>query len=147
MARHDRRRSTDDGGGAARWWWLALPALGLVAYAAFSATLGVIGGGSHVAEEPGLDLPAGASAPAAPPAAAPPAVVAPAAVDAPAANDEVAAAQASAAPEPSATPGTQRAAAGDAKKVKKKPAPQEHLTDDDRRALERVLENAGKTAR
>jgi hypothetical protein len=134
------------------WWWLALPALGIAGYAAFAATLSLLGS-EHDRVPPSqrepshrLTMPAPGAPPDPGPAAAPDVVPAPEV--APAA-DAGAAPAASAAPEPSATSATQRAAADEAKsrKVKPKRAPQEHITEQDRRALDALVEQAGKNAR
>jgi hypothetical protein len=134
---------------AARWsiWWLAAPALGLAAWAAFAATLSLLGEGPSRTPS-GVAGDAGARRP--PPAlvAAPVADTAPvpAAVPSPAGIADFAPA-ATGAPEPSATAPAQRAAADGARRVKPKRAPQEHLTEQDRRALDALVEQAGKNAR
>jgi hypothetical protein len=133
------------------WWWLALPALAIAGYAAFAATLSLLGDDgarapSAVQEPPQrLVMPGPGAPPVSGPANVPDVVPAPAV--APAA-DAAAPSVATAGPDPSATP-PQRAAADDgaARKVKPKRAPQEHLTDQDRRALDAIVEQAGKNAR
>jgi len=123
--------------GRSRWWWLALPALGVAAWAAFDATLGLVST-EEQAPAPLLDAPRAASPD--PAALAPPEAVAPVAAEAvaPGATLEPIAA------EPTATPAA-RAAAGDGGKragKRKAAPPQEELTEQDRRALERILERA-----
>lgn len=123
--------------GRSSWWWLALPVLGVAAWAAFDATLGLVSTDERPsASAPLLDVPPGAEPP-------PAAAVAPAAAPPPAAIEDVAA-QASAEPAPSVTPAAVRAAANDGKRAAKRkpPAPREDLTEQDRRALERILERA-----
>jgi hypothetical protein len=72
-----------------------------------------------------------------------PAPVPPTSADAQAASP----AAASVVPTASATPAAQRAAADGVRKVKPKRAPHEHLTEQDRRALDALVEQAGKNAR
>lgn len=152
--------------GARRWWWLAVPVLGIAAWAAFSATLSLLGDdGRHAPPPPDaparrLVMPPAAQAPA-PPAAAAPASDAPAparpATDAAALPVVGSAApeparspdsEPSGAPESAATPGAARAAAANgARRVKPERAPQESLTEQDRRALDALVEQAGKNAR
>lgn len=143
-----RRKHGSTASGGSRWWWLAIPALGIAAYAAFDATLSLVSDDRE--REPAV-LDAGrAVRPNAVPAGD---AVAPSSVDgvpvatlaepAPAQSigaDAVAPAG-SGAPVPTVTPVTQRAAA-DKKAVKRKPAPKEDIRDSDRRALEDVLERA-----
>jgi hypothetical protein len=116
-----------------------VPVLGLAAYAAFDATLGLVG---RDPEPP-------------PPAARPAMPAMPAMIDERAAarlpaGELPAAALADPAatlvPEPSATPAQRAAAKGGGKPAgkKKPPAPRENLTEQDRRALERVLERAAE---
>lgn len=125
------------GRGRSGWWWLALPVLGVAAWAAFDATLGLV----STDERP----PASAPLLDGPPAADPPsaAVAAPAEAPPLAAVEDVTA-QSSAEPAPSVTPDAARAAAKDGQRAAKRkaPAPKEDLTEQDRRALERVLERA-----
>jgi hypothetical protein len=124
-----RRRS----GGGARWWWLAPPLIGVAAYLAFDATLGVLAPDDAPSAGAGRGAPPVASVER-PPAALPPAELAPAA-DVP--------------PEPTPTAAQQRAAApaGAAPgKPGKKSLPRESLTEADRRALEKVLERATQGA-
>ena len=133
-------------------WWLALPALALAAWAAFAATLSLLGDdGSRAPSATARDAdvpppPAAAVAPAAPadgvvaPAAAP-------AAGATADEDVAASAAPGVVPAPSATPAAQRAAVDKPRKVKPKRAPQEHLTEQDRRALDALVEQADERAR
>lgn len=125
------------GPGRSSWWWLALPVLGVAAWAAFDATLGLVSTDERPsASAPLLDGPPGAEP-------TPAAAVAPAEVPPVAAVEDVAA-QASAEPAPSVTPAAARAAAKDGQRAakRKSTAPREDLTEQDRRALERVLERA-----
>lgn len=124
------------------WWWLALPALGVAAWAAFDATLGLVSTDEPSSgPAPLLDVPRAVDpAPAAPvvPAAEP--------VDGEVAGPAATLAPVAVAAEPSATPAV-RAAAGDGGKraaKRKAPAPKEEITEQDRRALERVLERASE---
>ena len=158
MPRSERRRP---GRSEPRWsaWWLAVPVLGLAAYATFSATLSLLGEDPSrapvgaVRDEKPVRSPLAAAAVAAPavpndddapavPAEAPsPAAPAAAAVDVappPEPTD---------APSVTATPATRRATADKVRKVKPKPAPREHLTEQDHRALDAIIEQAGKNAR
>lgn len=126
------------------WWWIALPLLGVAAYAAFDTTLGLVS-----PDEPAPTAPVradGGLAPAAPAAVAPvraePSASAATVLGVPVATD--------AAPTPTADA---RAAANDDKPAAKKasakrkpPAPKENLTEQDRRALDRVIERAGEQA-
>ena len=157
MPRTERREAGRSG---PRWsaWWVAVPVLGLAAYAAFSATLSLLG------EDPSRapvgaerdDTPVRSPLPAAPvavpaalngegtgavPAAAPAAAPAVVAVDA-----EPSAAPPDA-PSVTATPATRRAAADKVRKVKPKAVPREHLTEQDHRALDAIIEQAGKSVR
>lgn len=152
MPRAERRRP---GRSEPRWsaWWLAVPVLGLAAYVAFSATLSLLGEDPSrapvgaVRDEAPVRSPLAApavpndDAPAVPAEAPSPAAPAAAAVDAappPEPTD---------APSVTATPATRRAAADKVRKVKPKPAPREHLTEQDHRALDAIIEQAGKNAR
>lgn len=153
MARADRRRPVRDEGRWS-WWWLALPALGIAGYAAFAATLALLGGDgapppSGAVRDAEQRLPMTAPASSLAPPAAPVDVVAPAPLaPSESAPAEVApAAAASIVPAPTATAAAQRAAADAARKVKPKRAPQEHLTEQDRRALDALVEQAGKKPR
>jgi hypothetical protein len=145
LARAERRRPAARARRRFSWWWLALPALAIAGYAAFAATLALLGDDGTRMPPPAQEAPRRLSMPApAPPAASEPvpaaeAAPAPEAVPAPVASD---------APAPSATAAQRAAADGaGARKVKPKPAPQEHLTDQDRRALDALVEQAGKKAR
>lgn len=150
MARAERRRPARTG---ARWnpWWLAVPVLGIAAYAAFAATLALLGDDpartpSAVVPRPSL----GAAPLAAPAAKGGDVAPAPAAVPPPmpeAVVDAGPTAAPPAVPDATATPAVKRAAADGARKVNPKRAPQEHLTDKDRRALDALVEQAGKDAR
>ena len=148
MARAERRRPAPRQRRFS-WWWLALPALGVAAYAAFAATLSLLGDDGSRATAPLQEPARRLSQPA--PAAPLPVAPAPAAdgVAAPEAAPAADAAPAGVAAEPSASPAAQRAAADGsaARKVKPKRAPQEHLTEQDRRALDSLVEQAGKNAR
>ncbi|MEW6269400.1 MAG: hypothetical protein AB1689_08910 [Thermodesulfobacteriota bacterium] len=124
-----RRRTT--------WWWLAVPLAGIAAYAGFVATLSYVG-------RP--EAPPGALAPAAPPAAS-----LEEALVQPASPPELPRAAIDGAPPmPSATAADERAAAssGGGQKTRERAAkrklPREDLTEQDRRALERVLERAAE---
>lgn len=154
------RRQAPPERSARRWWWLAVPLLGVAAWAAFSATLSLLGDDGH-APPPDADAPVRrlvmppAAVPAAmvPPAtdggAPSPAGVAAEASDAGRAPEAAAAPTTSVSPEVVATPGAQRAAAATKgpRTVKPKRAPSESLTEQDRRALDALVEQAGKKAR
>lgn len=122
------------------WWWLALPLLGVAAYAAFDATLGLV---TPADPDRALPVPAASTVDAPAPAPIMPASEAPlAAADSssgvPVATDAL--------PTPTAAE-PQAAAASAAVKPKAKPkvaAPKENLTERDRRALDRVIERAGE---
>jgi len=120
------------------WWWLALPVLGVAAWAAFDATLGMVG-----ARDPEL-----APAPLLDGAGAVPSQAVVVQDELPVAAAGVVAIPAATAPEPSATPAERAAAKSDGKPAaKRKPAaPKEQITEQDRRALERVLERATEQA-
>lgn len=158
MPRAERRRPARS---EARWsaWWLAVPVLGIAAYAAFSATLALLGEDPSrapvgaVREEAPVRAPL-AGAPVAAPAAvdvedaaAVPAEAPSAAAPAPAAVDAAPPSEPTDAPSVTATPATRRAAADEVRKVKPKPVPREHLTEQDHRALDAIIEQAGKNAR
>jgi len=155
VARAERRRRAR-GGESRPWWWLALPALVLAAWAAFSATLTLIGDERRLA--PAVDAPLSprvdgertlAPAPPEVPTVASAPLVLPAEASSAAAagaspGDLPAAVPAS----PTATPASRAAADGAAvRKVKPKRAPKESLTEQDRRALDALVEQAGKHAR
>jgi hypothetical protein len=140
-----RKRQDDVKRGGVGWWWLALPLIGVAAYAAFDATLGVVGpheDGSRPAVPAATQGTRTSLAPAAPPAVAGDAVSI--------TRDEQQArdvAPADVAPEPTATAArvaSDAPAAGKAKVKNKAPAPKEHLTDQDKRALDQVLERAAE---
>ena len=136
-----RRKARNDGlsRGRSWWWWLAVPLLGVAAYAAFDATLRLV----MPHEQPVTVAPPQTAAVREPDADA-----VPARNDAPVAGSaEVARDAVPVADEPSPTPTAARVAAEapgtDQVKVKSKPpAPKEHLTGEDKRALEQVLERA-----
>jgi hypothetical protein len=144
-----RKRRDDGGRRGGGWWWLALPLIGVAAYAAFDATLGVVpprDDGSRPAGPAATQGQRTMLAPAAPPAVAGDAV--------PVTRDEQEArdvAPADVAPEPTPTAArvaSDAPASGRAKVKNKRAAPKEHLTDQDKRALDQVLERAaGQKAR
>lgn len=108
--------------GRSSWWWLALPALGVAAWAAFDATLGMIGRDEPPPEPaPLLDVPRGD---------APPSAAAPADAPVPAAAEVVAAPEPTG-PVPSASPAVRAAAKDGGKRAAKRKAaaPKEDLTE------------------
>ncbi|HEY8517983.1 MAG TPA: hypothetical protein VIS07_20925 [Candidatus Binatia bacterium] len=119
------------------WWWLAIPLAGVAAYAGFVATLSWISGpDANDAPAPKAAFDGRSLQPAAP-------------VDAPAAPADVPYAGVEVTPpQPTATAVEQRAAdAAGASTAKgasggKRALPREDLTEQDRRALERVIERA-----
>ncbi len=149
MARAERRRPVRNERRWS-WWWLALPALGIAGYAAFSATLALLGddgtrtpSGSARDAEQRLPMAAPTASAATAPADVVPAPAAPA--DAAPVAEAVPAVAPSILPSPTSTAAPTRAAA--ARKVKPKRVPKEHLTEQDRRALDALVEQAGKNPR
>jgi hypothetical protein len=146
-----RRRTGGSGnaaGGGARWWWLTIPALGLAAYAAFDATLGLVSDDpagpppTAVLDAGTASRPAGFGSSSGEPVLTPPMDGAPASDAVPVGAAPGAAVDAATVvPEPTPTAASLRAAANE-RPVKRKPAPKENITESDRRALEDVLERA-----
>jgi len=155
VARAEGRRR-GRGGASRRGWWLAAPALVLAAWAAFSATLALIGDERPLAPAVDVRLSArvdGQRALAPAPPGVPPVATAPLVLPAEASSAAAAGASPGDLPavvpaSPTATPASRAAADGAAvRKVKPKRAPKESLTEQDRRALDALVEQAGKNAR
>ncbi|MGE5183891.1 MAG: hypothetical protein ACM31C_17595 [Acidobacteriota bacterium] len=149
MAQRRSRRAVESR--SRGWWWLAVPLIGIAAYAAFDATLALIAPHDDTSQRVPQRPPSQAEAPRA--SSAPLAGEEPVATPlaAASAGDTASGGVASGGVVPDATPTAARIAADAAvektRAGRKRAAPQEHLTDRDRRALESVLDRAAEQQR